>query len=327
MFDEIQRDEFFETIKEEICEAIFALLIMMLPNLEKIQVDTSLMAENYINVAMQKTSILSPNKSRPLSRLKKLEFEVEPYWEQDIYSASSAPFLTLPSLKSLSFSEISERSIPMRVTQNVNITSLEIGRCRMNEKEFFEFLKYFKILRQFVLRSGLCNLDPFWVYSAFYAHSRHTLETLDCSGDEEQDSSPLHSAMGSFVGFDKLKKIDINFCCLSLTPHIDNRSMAEIFPSSIQQIILKRVEFYPDDYELISEKLFNGSISRLSNLRKVILSGTHTIDPDPIVDTLIMIDQLKRKGELAWGFFGLVAMEKRPEYLDYDIVITLEASA
>lgn len=324
-FKGMERGDFIKLVLSQGYEANFVLLIMLLPNLEKIQVKSHLSVRYYMYVAMQKASISSMSEPRPLSRLKKLEFDKEPHWRPEIYFTSFAPLLTLPALESLKCSKISERSVLLCVSQSFNIAQLEIGTCEMNDKQFFEFLKYFKKLRQFVLCSGLRNLDPFWFYSALYAHSRHTLETLSCSG-EAQILSPLHSAMGSFVGFDKLETIDIDFYCLSITPYVDDRSIAGIFPSSIQQISLRNIKFCKGDYAFISGRLFSVRTSRLPNLQTIVLSGTHEINPDREVDTLMKIDELKRKCALVGGFSGGTTMTKHPNGLYYDIVITLEAS-
>lgn len=325
-FKGMERGDLIKLVLSRVYEANFVLFIMLLPNLEKIQVKSHLSVRFYMYVAMQKASISSISEPSPLSRLKTLEFDVEPDWLPEIYFASFAPILTLSSLESLKCSKISERSVSLRVPQSFNISKLEIGICEMSDKQFFEFLKYFKKLRQFVLRSGLRNLDPFWVYSALYAHSRHTLETLSCSG-EAQITSPLHSAMGSFVGFEKLKTIDIDFYCLSITPYFDDRSMAGMFPGSIQQISLRNIQFCKGDYAFISGRLFNMRTSRHPNLQTIVLSGTHEINPDREVDTLMKIDELKKKCALVGGFFGLASMTKHLNGLDYDVVITLKASA
>lgn len=318
-----KRKDYVERVQNRDMESISALLIMMLPNLEKIEIDMELEMREEFSDAMQQMTSFSTRNPRPLSRLKEIRFELEPLWDRNKYLESLAPFLTLPSLTFLSCSEISKRSVPTHVPQCVNITTLEINGCSLDEKQFFEFLKHFKNLRELNFQTQDNTLDPFWVSGTLYAHTRGTLEKLYLSlkGDGLSES---HSATGGFHGFDKLKEVDIDLYCLFTKLDCDHKSIARLFPESVERITLRDIKFCKDDYVYIRDNLFTGSTLSLPNLQEIVLSGSHKLVSYPDREVIFKIDELKKKCERIGGFFGLATVRRLAFNGHHKVTITLK---
>lgn len=241
-------------------EPLIALLLLLLPNLRKIQIcstyELCLVVEDALRMIVYE--------GHP--SLKKLR-------AVDLRSATAAGsidldfglvrlFASLPSVTCISSQLLSsnENDIDHASVYDIsqtNVISLSFELCFISPKILFQFISSTRSLEHFFYiaeesTSDRWDFDPFWVRSALLTQARETLRTLTIL-----DGGSEMVFMGHLRNFTRLESVESDFRLLVGDPSMVYRALSDLLPVSIVDIRIHidsyDARYYPRSIQEIAD--------------------------------------------------------------------------
>ena len=240
-YDEMQSD-WFASIDEGGEEPLIALLLLLLPNLRRVRLDSQVESCFCIEQALR--TIMDHEDSASLRKLHTVDLRCAATTDGDFLGFNLVRLIgALPSLTQMYGRGVGTCPedlfyTPDLVIYPTNIISLCFSRCCVNPKSLFDFLSSSINLQHFEYTpmepaSDTADFDPFWIRTALLAHAHKTLKTLTILAGEHEKSF-----MGSLDDFTSLECVQTDLHLLMGDPSLTLRLAFHMLPSSIVNLRL-----------------------------------------------------------------------------------------
>ena len=240
-YDEMM-DDWFASIDEGDEEPLVALLILLLPNLRELRIDS--VAESCFCIEQALRTMIDHEDSAALRKVHTVDLRCAGTTEGDFLGFNLVRLIgALPSLTRLDGHGVGTCPedlfyTPDLVVYPIKVTSLRFLRCCVNPKSLFDFLSTSRNLQHFYYTSmepasDTADFDPFWIRKALLAHAQGTLKTLTILAGEH-----VKSFMGSLDDFMSLESVETDLQLLMGDPSMTLRSAYQLLPSSLVNLRL-----------------------------------------------------------------------------------------
>lgn len=228
-------------------DALIALLIQALINLERLEVPLAHAEVYYQRMMKGFSAIKHPFNTRPIYQSLK---DIIYIWDVEVEGISSSvlfPLFDLPSLRSiLGFRIGCESREPVKTFHRLksgvsSLTYLELRECKICPQDIANMLRACKSLKTFILGwtswFSLYEADSEVLFEAL-ASTRKSLENLWLDQIFTQNHDQSHRpALVSLAAFEMLKHVKFDIGILfGAGTRITNYDLAEMVPSTIQSI-------------------------------------------------------------------------------------------
>ena len=222
-------------------DSVFALLILLLPNLTTFTLVVESIYTTHLSDAFER--IAKAENSTFLARLSTVNLHVDLPYDDDFTDWEWLKIATiLPRVHSVHVEHMGCVEIddlfgyqPQFTPSSSNVTELTFVKSGCRPKPMFQLLESIKGLKRFSYVEPDERLDPFEPFmmrSALLAHARHSLETLRILSSQTHKGNLL----GSFRGFTALQELETNLSLLIRDAQFDE--LADLFPASIEKVHL-----------------------------------------------------------------------------------------
>ena len=235
-------DDWFASIDEGDEEPLIALLLLLLPNLRRVRLDS--VVESCLCIEQALRTIMDHENSASLRKLHTVDLRCAAITDGDFLGFNLVRLIgALPSLTQICGLGVGTCPEDLFYTPDLimyptNVTSLRFLRCCVNPKSLFDFLSSSINLQHFEYipmepASDIADFDPFWIRTALLAHARKTLKTLTILAGEHEKSF-----MGSLDDFTSLECVQTDLQLLMGDPSMTLRVAFQMLPSSIVNLRL-----------------------------------------------------------------------------------------
>lgn len=255
---ETSRPDWINDLERGNWQAVFALLLLVLPSLEEIVIasyDPGFMGNDYIETALEYAAHQQRISHAPHS-LRSLKTVTMAYWDTEGGMSMEVilPYCALPSVKA---ARIHQASSFGSSSQRYRTQDLQIGNSNIAPEALVDLLRCFPSLKKlYYWSSGGTVGDEVFLpreFSRGIEHLKGCLEeltVLDYDGNFSGAFDEIE-AIGSLAGFKKLRKLAINYACLLIPDPDDDDSDAEedwrrepklvhILPSSLELLAVSQ---------------------------------------------------------------------------------------
>ena len=240
-YDDIE-DDWIASIDGGDEEPLIALLLLLLPNLRRVRLDSVPQLSLCTEQALK--TILDHEDSASLRKLHTVDLRGAATTDSDFLSFTLVRlFAALPSVTGIYSHGVGTcpedlLSHPFLINYPTSVTSLRFLRCCVDPKSLFEFLSCSINLQHFYYipmesASDTADFDPFWIRTALLTHAHNTLKTLTILAGEHEKSF-----MGSLEGFTSLESLQTDLQLLTVGPSLTLRFGIQLLPSSIVNLRL-----------------------------------------------------------------------------------------
>ena len=235
-------EDWFASIDEGDEEPLIALLLLLLPNLRRVRLDTIFESCFCIETALR--TIIDHEHFASLRKLHTVDLRCAAIIDGDFLGFNLVRLIgALPSLTRIYGYGVGTCPQDLFYTPDVviyptNVINLRFLRCCVNPKSLFDFLSSSMYLQHFFYipmepASDTADFEPFWIRTALLAHAHKTLKTLTIlAGGHEK------SFMGSLDEFTSLESVQTDLQLLMGDPSITLRVAFQMLPSSIVNLRL-----------------------------------------------------------------------------------------
>ena len=240
-YDDIE-DDWFASINEGDEEPLIALLLLLLPNLRRVRLDST--AESGLCIEQALRTIMDHEDSASLRKLHTVDLRRAATTDSDFLDFNFVRlFAGLPSVAGIYGRGVGTCPedlfcTPYIINYPTDVISLSFWRCCIDPKSLFEFLSFSTNLQHFYYipmepASDTADFDPFWIRTALLAHAHNTLKTLTILAGEHETSF-----MGSLDVFTSLESVQTDLQLLMGDPSMTLRIACQMLPSSIVNLRL-----------------------------------------------------------------------------------------
>ena len=238
---ELEEDWFAEIDKGNE-EPLIALLLLLLPNLQHVQVG-SIHTNSFLCIHEVLNSISFDQHSRSLRKLRSVGLEYVLADDDFLDFEYVRLFAALPSVTSMTGNRVGSdpdyllHSPPSHL-YSTNLTNLSFVKCVINPKTLVDFISStWKLERFFYKLEGsptdAADFDPFMIRHALLANANDTLKSLTILAD-----GGARQFMGCLTDFRRLETLETDFACLIGDPATSYHLPSDILPTSIVEVKL-----------------------------------------------------------------------------------------
>ena len=235
-------DDWFASIDEGEEEPLIALLLLLLPNLRRVRLDS--VVESCLSIEQALRSIMDHENSASLRKLHTVDLRCAAITDGDFLGFNLVRLIgALPSLTRIYGHGVGTCPEDLFYTPDLimyptNVISLHFLRCCVNPKSLFDFLSSSRNLQHFYYipmepASDIADFDPFWIRTALLVYAHTTLKTLTILAGEHEKSF-----MGSLDDFTSLESVETDLQLLMGDPSMTLRVAFQMLPSSIVNLRL-----------------------------------------------------------------------------------------
>ena len=235
IFDTDEENGWLQAIQDGFHDAILALLLLHLPNLDSLEIRPLGGPIEYIPRISQR--IQSAPVGTYFSHLKHVSVSFQGDWKRGDAMRCFIFFMKLPSLVSSYTSDLGigdeELEQYLRPHES-NVTHLDFSQCRIGTNAFHDVLRSTRNLRSFSY-TGWAPLDWYGLSIGLLHHARHSLEKLTLHRNGGTSTTLLYSLRE----FEVLQEIDTELSLFYENAESSVESFPGKLPASVQILCLR----------------------------------------------------------------------------------------